>query len=280
MERLPRRLAAQLTNTDVRLHAPVTRVSRRHDGRYAVEVRADRRRVRTEDFDAVVVALPYNLLRNVEWAGDRLRRAMATHVAHYDSPGHYLRISILFDEPFWRDAIAGSWMMLDAFGGCCVYDERSWCDASGHGVLGWLLAGSDALMLCNADEPALVEHAIGSLPDALHAKARRHLVEARVHRWAGALSGSPGGFPLRDPRAAHQPEPVEHPRLTMVGDYLFDSTLNGVLRSADIATDVVLSDVHSSASRRRSRAFSQSRLTVRSVMASASAISPSVMPAK
>lgn len=280
MERLPRRLAAQLMKTEIRLNAPVTRVSRRHDGRYAVEVRPGLRRVRTEDFDAVVVALPYNLLRNVEWAGDRLRRAMTRHIAYYDRPAHYLRISLLFDDPFWRDAIAGSWMMLDAFGGCCVYDERSGGDASGHGVLGWLLAGSDALVLCNADDPALVEHAIGSLPEALQAKARRHFVEARVHRWAGALSGSPGGFPLRDPRAAHQPEPIEHARLTMVGDYLFDSTLNGVLRSADIATDEVLSDVYSSASRRSSRALSQSRRTVRSVMASASAISPSVMPAK
>lgn len=280
MERLPRRLAAQLTNTDVRLNAPVTRVSRRPDGRYAIEVHSGFHRVRTEDFEAVVVALPYNLLRNVEWAGERLRRAMTGHIAHYDRPGHYLRISILFDEPFWRNAIAGSWMMLDAFGGCCVYDERSASDASGHGVLGWLLAGSDALELCNADDPALVERAIGSLPDALQAEARRHFVEARVHRWAGALSGSPGGFPLRDPRDAHQPEPIEHARLAMVGDYLFDSTLNGVLRSAEIATDVVLGDIYSSASRRSSRALSQSRRTVRSVMASASAISPSVMPAK
>ena len=36
--------------------------------------------------------------------------------------------------------------------------------------------------------------------------------------------------------AAHQPEPREHPGLVMVGDYLFDSTLNGVLRSATLAT--------------------------------------------
>ena len=30
----------------------------------------------------------------------------------------------------------------------------------------------------------------------------------------------------------HQPDPVGHPGLFMVGDYLYDSTLNGVLDSA------------------------------------------------
>jgi hypothetical protein len=84
-----------------------------------------------------------------------------------------------------------------------------------------------------------VNRAIESLPDELYSEARAQLIEGRVHRWAGAVSGQPGGFPLRDPGLAHQPEPVEHPALVVVGDYLFDSTLNGVLRSAHIATDCI-----------------------------------------
>ena len=69
-----------------------------------------------------------------------------------------------------------------------------------------------------------------------------------MHRWAGAVSGQPGGFPLRDAGLAHQPEPVEHPALAVVGDYLFDSTLNGVLRSARIATDCIATQLmHSQA---------------------------------
>ncbi len=240
MEMLPRRLAARMTATDVRLNAPVVGVWRQDEGAYAVDVRRGGR-VLTEEFDAVVVALPYHLLRTIEWRGDRLRRAITRHVAHYDRPGHYLRISILFDEPFWRPTITGSWLMLDAFGGCCVYDERSGGDTA-HGVLGWLIAGADALALCNADDETLVARAIESLPDALRAQARPRVIEGKVHRWAGALSGTPGGFPLRDARAAHQPEPVDHDRLVMVGDYLFDSTLNGVLRSAEIATDIALAE--------------------------------------
>ena len=236
---LPRRLADRLTATHVELGARVECVSRSRNGGYAVRFRRGRSLLQ-QDFDAVVLALPYNQLQTIEMAGERLRRAMTSHVAHYDSPGHYLRISILFDKPFWRRVFTGSWVMLDAFGGCCVYDEGARHAAGDHGVLGWLLAGADALSLCNADDRTLVARALDSLPDALHAEACARVVEGKVHRWAGAVSGQPGGFPVRNPRAAHRPEPVEHPGVVVAGDYLFDSTLNGVLRSASIATGLVL----------------------------------------
>ena len=106
-------------------------------------------------------------------------------------------------------------------------------------MLGWLLAGADALSSCNLDDRALVARALESLPDDLYDEARRRIIEGKVHRWAGAVSGQPGGYPLRDASSAHRPEPVEHPGLVVVGDYLFDSTLNGVLRSARIATDLL-----------------------------------------
>jgi monoamine oxidase len=238
MEMLPRRLAASLARTHVELDAPVVRVSGTRDHRYAVTIRRTRRVVQRE-FDAVVIALPYNRLQEIEWAGERLHRAMARHVSYYDHPGHYLRISILFDRRFWRHLIAGSWVMLDAFGGCCVYDESPTRDEGAYGVLGWLLAGADALSSCNLDDRALVARALESLPDDLYDEARRRVVEGKVDRWAGAVSGQPGGYPLRDASSAHRPEPVEHPGLVVVGDYLFDSTLNGVLRSARVATDLL-----------------------------------------
>ena len=85
------------------LDTPVVQVSAARHDRYVVTTRRARQFVRHE-FDAVVIALPYHRLPEIEWAGERLRRAMAKHVAHYDRPGHYLRISILFDRPFWRIA--------------------------------------------------------------------------------------------------------------------------------------------------------------------------------
>ena len=239
MEQLPRRLADSLTATRVELEAAVTGLSRTRDGRYAVRFRRGRTLVHQE-FDAVVLALPYNYLATIEMGNERLRRAMAAHIAHYDSPGHYLRVSVLFDQPFWHNLFTGSWIMLDAFGGCCVYDESARLGGGNYGVLGWLLAGADALRLCNADDRTLIASVLDSLPGGLYHEACSRMLEGRVHRWAGAVSGQPGGFRLRPTHEAHQPEPVEHPGLVVVGDYLFDSTLNGVLRSANIATELLL----------------------------------------
>ena len=88
----------------------------------------------------------------------------------------------------------------------------------------------------------MIAAALESLPDDLYGEARQRAIEGKVHRWAGAVSGQPGGYPLRDVSSAHRPEPVEHPGLVVVGDYLFDSTLNGVLRSAHIATACCAAD--------------------------------------
>ena len=58
------------------------------------------------------------------------------------------------------------------------------------------------------------------------------MLEGRVHRWIGAVNAIPGGLQARTLDRRHQPEPEDHPNLFVVGDYLFDSTLNGVLDSA------------------------------------------------
>ena len=41
----------------------------------------------------------------------------------------------------------------------------------------------------------------------------------------------------------HRPEPKQHPGLVVVGDYLFDSTLNGLLDSSDAATDIIVTEM-------------------------------------
>src|SRR5439155_20301739 len=139
-------------------------------------------------------------------------------------PPHYLRVSVLFDRPFWRDQLRDSYFMLDAFGGCCVYDEGARTAGATYGVLGWLLGGEAALTLSNFDDAALTEAVLDSLPRSLR-HGRQCFLEARVHRWVGTVNGLPGGSPARDPDSRHQPEPTEHPSLFVVGDYLFDSTL-------------------------------------------------------
>ena len=236
-------LRQQLTNTRIETNCPVTRVEKNPDGSYRVSyrrVKAVEREANTvehRDFDAVFTALPHNCLGTVEWGGAVLRKAMAGLIAYYDRPGHYLRVTILFRKPFWREAIGDSWFMLDAFGGCCVYDESARHDAGEYGVLSWLIAGTDALSLGNFDDRAVTGQVLDSLPEPLRAAALSLFLEARVHRWMASVNAQPGGIPVRDTRSSHMPEPKEHPGLFMVGDYLFDSTLNGVLDSADFATD-------------------------------------------
>jgi len=105
------------------------------------------------------------------------------------------------------------------------------------------MAGADALMLCNADDGTLAELAVASLPGGLAAIARQSLRECRVHRWAGAVSARPGR-----PTLAGAEGPLDRSGrggLFVVGDYLFDATLNGVLRSATNVAELIAASLTS-----------------------------------
>lgn len=255
IERLTESLARRLLETDaaaVRLDSRVTEVARAPNGKYLVSTRHNGES-QVAAFDLLVLALPLNWLSTVNWRGEELRRAMVDHIDHFDRPGHYLRVSLLFERPFWRDHIDQSWWMSDAFNGCCVYDEGTRHDVGSHGVLGWLIAGSDALAMANLDDAQLVEIVLDSLPGSLR-HGRSQLKEYAVHRWVAAVNAIPGGVPCRDTRTNHMPDAKGHPGLLVVGDYLFDSTINGVLDSADAATDMALNEILQQVRRRANAA--------------------------
>jgi monoamine oxidase len=231
------------TTARIELGRQVMRVEKMPGDMYRITSR-HRREMRADDFDFVVAALPNNWLPAIDWAGDKLCRAMQSHHRHYDHPAHYLRVSVLFEKPFWRDRIAESYFMSDAFGGCCVYDESARLDRCAFGVLGWLLAGESALNMTNLDDTDLINRVIDSLPTEL-GDGRSLMLEAHVHRWVGSVNGLPAGFPAREPDARHLPEPEEHPDLFVVGDYLFDSTLNGVMDSADTVAEWIADEIQS-----------------------------------
>ena len=214
----------------IRLGTRVTEIRAVESGRFHVVT--DRGDQPDEPFDAIVVALPLQHLAAVRFSGDDLAAAVRRHVARFDHPAHYLRVTALFDEPFWGNRIDGGYLMLDAFGGCCLYDESAREPEPRYGVLGWLLGGAAAEEWATRDDDALVAAAVGALPTWL-GDARHHLLEARVHRWTGAVSALPGGWRAPGIDRRHQPDPAGHPRCFVVGDYLYDSTLNGVLDSAD-----------------------------------------------
>jgi hypothetical protein len=234
IERLPQELARRLS-AHMQLNCVVNRVESMPEQDYRV-CYSEAGHSTTGVFDSVVVALPNHWIPMIQWSGAGLAKAMREHHAHYDYPAHYLRVSVLFREPFWREVIADSYFMIDAFGGCCVYDETSRCAGSTAGILGWLIAGEAALSLNNLEDQALIARVLDSLPAPLR-HGREAFVEGHVHRWTASVNALPGGFPLREPDSRHQPDPANNPLLFVVGDYLFDSTINGVLDSAECVAE-------------------------------------------
>ncbi|MEZ4293640.1 MAG: FAD-dependent oxidoreductase [Polyangiaceae bacterium] len=235
IDALARRLSAKIS-----LGTRVTSVRRAEPFGYRLGLRRGEK-TWAEDFDAVLVALPIHALRQVSFEGKELRRAMSRHVARYDDPAHYLRITALFEEPFWRPFFQGSYFILDAFGGCCVYDETERYPAGGRGVLSFLLSGSDALALSHLRDEELVSRAVAALPAEVRgAPESPRVLESHVHRFTGMVSARPGGRRLAGSKERHRPEPAEHAGLLLAGDYLFDSTINGAFDSADIASSMLL----------------------------------------
>jgi protoporphyrinogen oxidase/SAM-dependent methyltransferase len=226
----------------VELNSRVLRCGRSENGKYYLHVQHGGK-VSIREFDMVIFSLPHNWLGTVEFDGEELQKAMVRHIAHFDRPAHYLRVTLAFDQKFWEPHIKESWWMSDTFGGCCVYIENTRHTYPGNsGALGWLIAGSDALAYCNLSDEELIDAAIASLPP-LFGDARKHLVEGRVHRWLSSVNAIPGGVPVRSPRENHLPEPEEHPGIFLTGDYLYDSTLNGLIDSCDIASDLVVTEL-------------------------------------
>src|SRR5712672_1739077 len=151
-------------NANIHLNHRVLKVGKTAAVRYQLNM-MNGRGPETKDFDLVLMCLPHSWLATMGWDGEQLRKSMVKHIAYFDRPAHYLRVSILFDEPFWGEKIPGAWFMSEAFGGCCVYNEGARHDVGKHGVLNWLIAGSDALAFANLSDQELIDAALKSLLD-------------------------------------------------------------------------------------------------------------------
>src|SRR3974390_2604096 len=228
-------------DADIHLNHRVLKVGKTATGRYQLNM-MNGKGPETRDFDLVLMCLPHSWLSTMGWEGEQLRKSMVKHVAYFDRPAHYLRVSILFDEPFWGEKIPGAWFMSEAFGGCCVYNEGARHDVGRNGGLNFLIAGSDALAFANLGDHELVDAALKSLPPSF-GDARIHFLEGKIHRWLSSVNALPGGLPARDVMTNHRPDSKQHPGLVVVGDYLFDSTLNGLLDSSDAATDIIVTEM-------------------------------------
>jgi monoamine oxidase len=167
----------------------------------------------TKEHDLVVMCLPHSWLTTMNWEGELLRHSMIKHIAYFDRPAHYLRVSILFDEPFWGDKVPGAWWMSEAFGGCCVYVEGARHDVGRNGVLNWLIPGSDALAFANLSDKELIDAAIKSLPKSFgDAQAFPRGQDPSL-----AVVGELHSRRLACARCDDQssPEPTDHPGLSL-----------------------------------------------------------------
>ena len=239
-EQIITRLAEEL-DAEIHLNANVTAVKPLADGTYRLEVLVNGFE-ETVIADYVVVALPLSALSTIHWRSEALDLAMDKHVGYFDRPGHYLRATYLFQRPFWREKISADWWMLDAFDGCCVYDEGARYDYGGYGLLAFLIAGNAALALVNDSDERIEQMCLDALPAEL-ANGKELLLDRRIHRWVASVSAIPGGVPVRPRGINHRPDPAHAPGLVMVGDYMFDSTVNGVMDSAEVASDIILTDI-------------------------------------
>ena len=238
------RIVAGLENeidADIRLNASVHAVKPLPDGTYQLEIDVNGMR-ETELFDFVVLALPLTALSMIHWRSENLQSAIDRHIGYFDRPGHYLRATLLFKRPFWREYLPKDWWMMDAFDGCCVYDESARNDFGSFGALAFLIAGNAALSLANVSDDRIEQLCLDSLPPEL-AEAHDLILDRRIHRWMASVNAIPGGLPVRTRAPNHQPDPKNLPGLIMVGDYMFDATLNGVLDSADAGTDIIVAEL-------------------------------------
>lgn len=229
-ERLIHELSRRV-DVDLRLKSQVTTLFKTETGAMAVEsIHGDQRDL--DEFDYVIVALPHNHIKSVNYSGPRLEDAVVKHFDYYNHPAHYLRMTLLFERPFWRHWMKESYCMLDQFDGCCLYDESLRQPGMKLGILGWLIGGDAAERMSILSDEELIRMALDSLPAEL-SHGKELLKESVVKRWIKAVSALPGGNNAPPLHSRHCPEPLEHPNLYFIGDYLFDSTLNGVLDSAE-----------------------------------------------
>jgi monoamine oxidase/SAM-dependent methyltransferase len=228
-------------DAEIRLNSHVRAIQPLPNGSYCLEVCVDGV-CKTEVADYVILALPLTALSTIHWRSEALQETIHRHVGYFDRPGHYLRATLMFERPFWRNQIPTDWFMLDAFDGCCVYDESRRHDLGNWGVLAFLIAGNAALSLANISDERIEKMCLDALPPEF-SEARDLVVDRRIHRWMASVNAIPGGLKTRHRMKNHRPAPALLPGVIMVGDYMFDATLNGVMDSADVGSDIILADL-------------------------------------
>src|SRR5258708_1854582 len=85
-------------DADVQLNSTVRSIEPLRDGTYRLDVMSGGVS-ETVVADYVVLALPLTALSIIDWRSPVLRRALDKQISYFDRPGHYLRVTLLFERP-------------------------------------------------------------------------------------------------------------------------------------------------------------------------------------
>jgi len=174
----------------------------------------------TRDFDLVLVCLPHSWLATMGWEGEPAPQVDVKHVSYFRSAGAlFARLGPVSIRRSGATRFPAPGFMSEAFGGCCVYNEGARHDVGKHGVLNWLIPGSDALAFANLSDQELIDAALKSLPASL-GDARAHFMEGKNPPLLSSVNAIPGGLPVRDVMTNHRPSRRSIPA-SCGRDYLF-----------------------------------------------------------
>ena len=229
-------------DADIQLNHRVLKVGKTAAGRYQLNM-MNGKGPETRDFDLVVMCLPHSWLATM--GGTASSCASRWSSTSPISTGRRIICGSrsCSTRPFWGEKIPGAWFMSEAFGGCCVYNEGARHDVGKHGVLNWLIAGSDALAFANLGDQELIDAALKSLPASL-GDARAHFMEGKIHRWlssVNALARRHAGARRHDQspaRAEAASRPGRGRRLSCS-----IRRLTACSNSSDAATDIIVTEM-------------------------------------
>ncbi len=226
-ENLIKRLYQKL-GCRIYLNSPVYSINKKNS-KYVLSVKLDKKRLIDFTFDIIILALAHYQIPKINIEDKELDAKLKKHYEHYDYDTHYLRVTILFKDTFWRDYFNESYFIDSSFGGVCVYDESARKDTGKYGVLSWLIGGQDAFDLNKLSDKAIISKVLDSLPKKIASGKDKFVEGKEVDRWIDGVSAQPGGKPVHNMKEKH----VLAPNFFIVGDYLTDTTVNGSLHSAE-----------------------------------------------
>jgi len=232
---------AERISARVLLNAHVTQICAQRGGSYEVTYTGELTRRFHADY--ILVTPPPLSLDTICWTPTPLESAIRAHIRHHRYPADYVRVTLRTTERVWADELPEDYFVCQGLGGTTVYEKSILSDSQEIPILSLLIGGRHATELAHRPDGEVFHRVLQALPDEAHID--RNLVSTfRVDRWTNEVGVSrlPGGVPLRPLAKRHAPS-ADYPNVFMLGDYLYDTTINGALDACVFVTKSICENV-------------------------------------